>query len=132
MVAGGAAPVMRGIHLYDYVAPQEERGTDEAVNLMTLEGAKVQLLKPGKQSVVLAFGGIYLFDTVEFETRDPAEYEIYAFNGSTYDLIAQGSGDRSEYRVKLGLIEGCYQIKITTKSVFLTGTVFLVYQSKEK
>ena len=95
---------------------------------MSLDGAKVEFAK-GKQSVVLSFGGIYPFDTIEFDTKDPSEYEIFAFNGSTYDLIAQGSHDGTDYRVKVNPVEGCYQIKITTTSAFFGTSVFSVYRS---
>ncbi len=126
---GEAAPVLRGFHLYDYIPPQVETGSNQNVNLMAQEDAKVQVSKDEKNAV-LSFGGIYPFDTIEFETKEPSEYEIFAFNGSTYDLIAKGSNDGMEYRVKVDPVEGCYQIKITTTSVFFKKSVFTVFCSK--
>ncbi len=126
---GEAAPVLRGFHLYDYIPPQVETGSNEAINLMKQEGARSQVSKDEK-TVELSFGGIYSFDTIEFETKEPSEYEIFAFNGSTYDLIAKGYNDGMEYHVKVDPVEGCYQIKITTTSAFYKKSVFTVYRSK--
>jgi len=127
---GMAAPVLRGFHLYDYIPPQSEMGNDEPINLMMQEGAKTQVSKDEK-TVELSFGGVYPFDTIEFETKEPSEYEIFAFNGSTYDLILQGKNNGMEYRVKVAPVEGCYQIKISTTSSFYKKSIFSVYRSKK-
>ena len=130
-IQGMAAPVMRGFHLYDYIPPQEEQEVETTVNLMTADGAKVEYSKD-KRTAVLAFGGIYPFDTVEFETKEPSEYEIFAFNGSSYDSIVHGRNDGVKCRLNFKPIEGCYQIKLVVTSPFLESASFAVYKSIEK
>ena len=72
----------------------------------------VEATTDGK-SVVANFGGIYPFDYIEFDTAKGSEYKVYAFNGSSYEMIAEGKADVEIVKIHLSsVIEGSYQIKI--------------------
>lgn len=66
-----------------------------------------------KKSAVVAFGGIYPFDHVEFCLTQNGSYELYAFNGQDFILVMQGESLATEVIIDLPkAIEGSYQIKI--------------------
>ena len=112
---GIAAPLtLRTLSLTSY----EEDNSEEAIalrrfNLATLETAQT-IVSEDRKSAQILFGGIYPFDTVCFNVYwAGGEYKIFAFDGSKYYQIAEGTATEHFVHVKLdSAIEGSYQVKI--------------------
>ena len=96
----------------------EEDNSKEALslrrfNLATL-GTAQTIVSEDRKSAQILFGGIYSFDTVCFNVYwAGGEYKIFAFDGSKYYQIAEGTATEHFVHVKFdSAIEGSYQVKI--------------------
>ena len=62
---------------------------------------------------VANFGGIYPFNYIELSLAPDSAYKVYAFNGSSYEMLTEGISNSEIVKIHLkDVIEGSYQIKI--------------------
>ena len=62
---------------------------------------------------VANFGGIYPFNYIELNLAPDSAYKVYAFNGSSYEMLTEGISNSEIVKIHLkDVIEGSYQIKI--------------------
>ena len=112
-----------GIHYFeDYVLQSIDLKSNDGANIVK----SIEADDSGKCAVAM-FGGIFPFNHVEFTTERGKDYKVYAFNGSSYYLIA--SGVTESERVTLScpqVIDGSYQIKIEGDSA--VSDVFVAWK----
>ncbi len=104
------APVLREFGVY-HIADEvfaEENALRQQVNLAAKEGAVIT--RDGKETVI-NFGGIYPYNTVIFDSLGSFNFNIMAFNGTTWDSVKRGRPGSREL-VKFDTVEGSYQVKI--------------------
>ncbi len=82
-------PAIRSFALYHFA---EELFTEEIVNrsqkdLMKSSAAKAQ---QHNDEYVMDLGGIFPYNTIEFESDAAGTYQLYTFNGSSYEFQTEG------------------------------------------
>ena len=97
ITSADADPVLRFFGLYLGAWAEQQSKTREG----ELTGLRVEAAEGG---VTVDFGGIFPFDRVYWEA--PA-YQIYAFNGASYDFVTEGNGT-----LTFPAITGAYKIKL--------------------
>ncbi len=106
-------PAIRSLSLYRFA---EELFDEEVVdrsqkNLMDSSVAKVE--KQNGEYVVY-LGGIFPFNTIEFESDAAGAYQLYAFNGSTYAFCSAGRIVAGHNVCIIQTVPDSYQFKIIT------------------
>ena len=95
-------------HLVHYV-PKEREEKVILTDFPTTEFIRCE------DGVEINFGGVFPFNCVVFNGLDVDEYELLAFNGTTYDKICSGRSGCAFEVVHLERIEGSYKIKLLIK-----------------
>ena len=57
-----------------------------------------------------------------FDSRNAFSYEIWAFNGSTWDMVKRGRPGSREV-VRFDTVRGSYQLKIVLGDGFMDGDI---------
>ena len=82
-----------------------------------------------KKRIIAAFGGIYAFNYVEFGTRKGEAYRVFAFNGLSDELIAEGVAESDVVVLPFDTLhEGSYQIKIVSECIDTDKTIVVKQQ----
>ena len=112
-----APPVIRtlGLHLFEDIENENEAST-KGENLAALSTSSIEYSNEDSSALV-AFGGIYPFDTVEFSLVEDAEFEIERFTGQWFRPAAKGKTEKQRACVKISpSVYGCYQLRIKAKA----------------
>lgn len=112
-----APPIIRtlGLHLFEDIEEDSESSL-KGENLASLSTSSIEYSNEDTTAVV-AFGGIYPFDTVEFSLTEDGEYEVEIFTGQWYRPAAKGVTENKKAYAKLSpSVYGCYQIRIKAKN----------------
>ena len=131
MTAAFAPPVIRtlGLHLFEDVENENERAL-KGENLASLSTASVEYSNENKTAVV-AFGGIYPFDTVEFSLTEDGEFEIESFSGQCFQPAARGKTENGRACVNTpNSVCGSYQIRIKASAPIDTEKTITVKLAK--
>ncbi len=124
------APVLRecGVYFIPDEVFAEETALRQQVNLATKDGASIT--RDGRETIV-NFGGIYPYNTVIFDSLGSFNYDIQAFNGTTWDSIKRGRPGSREI-VTFDTVEGSYQVKIVLSEGTADGDIHpeVYYQEK--
>ena len=101
-----------GLHLFEDV-PDEAPTNTEGMNLAEFPGAKT-VYSPDFRTAEVEFGGVYPYNFFRFVPEETADYELFAFNGATYERIAAGRAEgRKSCKVVLEKpVEGSYRMKV--------------------
>lgn len=107
-----AAPVITHFGLYNCGMTTEDcriayQSTD---NLMLMPSAEVHY---SENEIIMDLGGTFPYNTVTFESGTIIKYELYAFNGCSYEKIADGSVLSPKETVVFKPIEYSYKLKLT-------------------
>ena len=97
-------------------------------NLAALPNAKV-FFSADKTELTVQFGGIYPFSEVSFTAAGCSTYRVFAFNGTSWELIAEGKTSFPGERVKSVLssaVTGSYQVKIISEGGLEENTLPLI------
>ena len=130
ILAAKAPPVLREISLHFFEEEQEEKTVREIQDLAHSSLSEIQYTDDGKAAVI-SFGGIYPFNTVSFHPKQHTNYRILAFNGQSYEKIAEGKCDAVWDKIQMPfVIDSSYKIKIETESGFFEEDPIEVYLSK--
>ena len=76
-----------GLYTLDTSIFAEEEKAKSGKNLAKGESAKINY---SAKAVEVEFGGVFPFNTATFNTTGTWKYEIYAFDGSNYQLVYTG------------------------------------------
>ncbi|MBQ9692395.1 MAG: alpha-L-fucosidase [Clostridia bacterium] len=131
VTAAFAPPVIRtlGLHLFEDVENENERAL-KGENLASLSTASVEYSNENKTAVV-AFGGIYPFDTVEFSLTEDGEFEIESFSGQCFQPAARGKTENGRACVNTpNSVCGSYQIRIKASAPIDTEKTITVKLAK--
>jgi len=106
-----------GLHFFDDAF--EEAATPTGTeNLAELSTSHIDIA-PDRKLATVAFGGIYPFDKIYFNTDRACRYSVEAFNGSSWYQLATGETDGMNASVFLDKpVTGSYQIRITSSEPF--------------
>ena len=126
---GAASIILRRMALHLYTAPDFDPPVKAyGINLVTPRGTTVS---DGGTSAVLAFGGIYEFNSVRATLTAPSDYVLEIFDGTNYQLSTRGSTDGTALSISLPTPEcGSYQIRLTTSAPFAADPEFAVSLEK--
>lgn len=108
-----APPVLRtiGLHLFEDVE-DDSVATAKAQDLAKLSTTTYEYSEDGK-SVVVAFGGIFPFNHVEFTLCGASDFVIEAFDGARYRASSRGRTEDGHVSVPLEhAAYGSYQMRI--------------------
>ncbi len=117
-------PTVRSIALYSYEAPPEIEGYKPQGNLLYMDGANVEYLSD--REVVLSFGGIYEYNIISCSTKEKANYEVFAFDGSKYYSIFKGEKLPGGRSIRVENVKDSYQLKIVSDVPFDEKDTFSV------
>ena len=107
-----AQPMLLNFGLHYFEDHNEEVKPEESY----IEIKSCETADNGK-TVVVGFDGIYPYNYIEFQTSSNTAYMAYAFNGLSYDLIAEGYSSDEIVKIQLqNIIEGSYQLKIVANN----------------
>lgn len=104
-----AAPVLRSFGIYhmpEAVLSQTQQG-NSGVDLLQSKAAKV--LVNGNE-LVMQLGGIFSFNTVVFDGTGIEEYELYSFDGFSYDKIYSGTHPSAHETCQFETVHASYQL----------------------
>lgn len=121
ITAADCPPVLREFGAY-HIGEEvfaEEAALRKQVNLAA--NASAVITRDGKETVI-NLGGVYDYNTVVFDSRNSFSYEIWAFNGSTWDKVKRGRPGSREL-VKFDTVRGSYQLKIVMGDGFMEGDI---------
>ena len=122
-----ASPVLRQVAAYHFVDIEDGDALAERKNLMLSELSNIEY-SADRKTATLSFGGIYPFNYISFIGRGKGNYKISVFNGSRYEVLAEGELARGgKTIVKLANpIEDSYQIQVYSETSFGTSNEFEV------
>jgi hypothetical protein len=121
-----AIPLLRSFALYSCdssIFAEEERIKANLVgkNLAHGKSAKINY---SEYEVEVEFGGVYPFNTVTFNSIGMWKYEIYAFDGSNYQLVHTGyKPHRNEIARLPETVKTSYKMKLVTTAPIDPETV---------
>ena len=121
-----AAPLLRsfGLYLLDTSVFEEEKRIKHAMSGKNLAEGKSARVNYSEREVEVEFGGVYPFNTVSFNSLGGWKYEIYAFDGSNYQLIFTGHKAGKEQVVRLPeTVKTSYKMKLVSTSPINPKTV---------
>ena len=123
------APItLRSIALYDYKEPTaSEQKILESSNLLDNTGSKIELTDGGL-GVRLLLGGIFEYNRVEFKSLPGTEYEVYAFDGTSYCKIKSGKTDAEYTKVDFETVKGSYQLKLVLNNSSIDTSSIKVFK----
>ena len=107
-------PLLRsfGLHTLDLSVFDEEKRLRSGKNLAAGKSAKISY---SEFEVEVEFGGVYPFNTVAFNSNGMWKYEIWAFDGSNYQLIYTGVKPHRNQITKLKeTVRTSYKMKLVT------------------
>ena len=107
-----AQPMLLNFGLHYFEDHNEDGKSEESyIEIKSCETAD------NSKTVVVGFDGIYPYNYIEFQTSANTAYMAYAFNGLSYDLIAEGYSSDEIVKIQLqNIIEGSYQLKIVANN----------------
>ena len=128
---GADSIVLSYLSLHRYEAPKiGDLPLPYGENII-LKNAHGKIFSNGDKEVILAFGGIFDFNTVEASVKAPCEYELYLFDGTSFQFALKGVSDGEKIKIRLENIEsGSYQIKLKATEPFVTDDNFRVSLEK--
>lgn len=110
-----------GLYTLDTSVFAEEEKVKSGKNLAEGKSAKINY---SANEVEVEFGGVYPFNTVTFSTSGMWKYEIYAFDGSNYQLIYTGFKPHRNQITKLPeTVRTSYKMKLVTTAEIDPETV---------
>lgn len=110
-----------GLYTLDTSVFAEEEKVKSGKNLAAGKSAKINY---SQNEVEVEFGGVYPFNTVTFSTSGMWKYEIYAFDGSNYQLIYTGFKPHRNQITKLPeTIKASYKMKLVATTEIDPKTV---------
>ena len=111
-----APPVLRSLELYEGAAPK--RGREQS-----LREPPIGEVRHLGQAIEVALEGIYPFDSVELSHAPEGSWQIYAFNGTRYEMIAEAAGTACSFPP----VTGSYRLKLTCASFHPDTRIKVVY-----
>ncbi len=121
ITAADCPPVLREFGAYfipeDVFA--EEAALKKTVNLAANASATITR---EESEFIINLGGIYEYNTVVFNSNNAFFYEIWAFNGSTWDQVKRAKPGFKEV-ARFDTVRGSYQLKIVMGPGFTGGDI---------
>lgn len=107
-------PAIRSFSLYNF---DNELFTEEAVKISSanlLESATAKLEYNGNE-IIVDLGGIFPYNTIEFDGDGISEYKLHIFNGTSYELITFNDKPKKNEICKFETITDSYKFKLELK-----------------
>lgn len=103
-------PVLRDFGLYLFEESLADTIKRSNKNLAQSESAVIEV---GNKEIDVNLGGLFPFDTVRVEGVPNNSYKLYVFNGTNFDLYAQGESVDGKINAKFDLpVDNAYRLNV--------------------
>jgi alpha-L-fucosidase len=103
-------PVLRDFGLYLFEESLADQVKRSNKNLAQSESAVIEV---GNKEIDVNLGGLFPFDTVRVEGVPNNSYKLYVFNGTNFDLYAQGESVDGKINAKFDLpVDNAYRLNV--------------------
>ncbi len=116
-------PAIRDFALYyfDEALFADEVRQNEQKNLMDSAAA---LVETDGEDTIVDLGGIFPYNTIEFDSESDGEYALYIFNGSAYEFSCKAAIKKGHNICRMETVTDSYKFKLKSDVVLSDIAVF--------